>query len=478
MCETRRVSRRILDGMPTDEIVFTHADCVCNEVLALTNRHQAKVPEAKRPWQHLQVPPGYDIEVEPWTRTQMVNHYSGPKRARYQRAYESLEHDNVTRQDAKLKMFLKPEKYHVGEDVKHKPPRCIQYRSERYGLELGKYIHALEAEVYKITDKSDTPVFAKSRNSVQRAADLAAKAAMYADPVYVLLDQSGWDAHVNETLLTYEHKLYSTMLDSDHMRFLLSLQTKNVGATKNGTRYQTPFTRMSGDMNTALGNCVINHALLYGWATESGLDACYYIDGDDSVVVIDRSQLDRAIGAQPGKWFLKWGMESKIDWADQFEHCEFCQSRPVWDGVGWRMVRNPERFFIRSQWTTGPHHENFFPRLVASIAKCEMAMSVGIPIINPLANNMLAASGLDPNVKVWRGVDRYFKARWEAWSPDRAHLATREISEESRLSMEAAWGYSPALQIEMEQRQLKLSLTTVDDWTIYLKHFAADNFAG
>lgn len=461
--------------MPTDEIVFTHSDCVCNEILALTCRHQAEAPGAERSWKELAVPDQLLHRVEPWSRERVVQHYTGGKRARFDRARESLEREPLVMEDTRIRMFLKADKYHAGEDCRIKAPRCIQFRRERYGLELGRYIHPIEKDVYQAVDASGTSVFAKSRNSVQRAADLATKAGDFADPVFLLLDQSNWDAHVNKTLLEYEHQLYLRKCPSRLLQFLLRAQRTNVGATKNGTKFTTPGTRMSGDMNTALGNCVINYALLYTWALEAGIDARFYIDGDDSVVVFAAEDRRKAESLDPAAWFLRWGMESKVDWTTEFEQCEFCQCRPVWDGIGWRMVRNPERFMIRSQWTVNPHHPNFFPKLVASIAKCEMACSPGVPIVNSLAVEMLRASGLSPDVRVWKGIDAYHRAKLEAWHPDRAHLSVRAITQESRLSMERAWGIPPAQQVEWESRTLSLSHTTAEDWATYLKHFAGDN---
>jgi len=461
--------------MPTSEIVVTHSDCVCNEELALTCRHQARVPNAQRSWEELDVTEDSLTPIQPWTRKKVIDYYGGAKRKEFERAYDSLMADPLEHKDGQVRMFLKADKYHAGETFRVKAPRCIQFRTKRYGLELGKYVHPMEHDLYaNVLDGSGTPVYAKSRNSVQRASDLLEKSREFDNPVFLLLDQSNWDAHVNKALLKYEHSLYLRKCPSHELAKLLKYQLTNRGATKNGTRYQTAGTRMSGDMNTALGNCVINYALLHTWAREAGIKACFYVDGDDSVVVFDKQDVAKAAALDPATWFLGWGMESKVEWAFQLEHCEFCQCRPVWDGVGWRMVRNPERFMIRSQWTTLPHHENFFPRLVTSIGRCELASAIGVPIIQALALSMIEAGGAH---KTWRQLDAYKRARMEAWQPDRAHLAVRAVTEESRASMEVAWGITPAEQVAMEKSCLKLALTSQADWATYLLHFAGDNSA-
>lgn len=463
--------------MPVEEpcIVVTHSDCVCNEVLALTRRHQAAVPVADRSWTELLVPDDMVNTVEPWSRRRVVEHYGGAKRAEFERAYESILSDPLENRDGKVRMFLKADKYDCGETFGWKPPRCIQFRQKRYGLELGRFVHPIESDVYgTVQDFSGTSVFAKARNGVQRAQDLLDKSKEFADPVYLLLDQSNWDAHVNKTLLRYEHNLYMRKCNRRSFKRLLDMQLHNSGSTKNGTRYETPGTRMSGDMNTALGNCVINYGLMYTWSVEAGIRACFYIDGDDSVIVLDKADMPKVVKCDPKEWFLRWGMESKVEWASEFESCEFCQSRPVWDGLGWRMVRNPARFLSRSSWTVLPHAAVQIPKLVSSIARCELACGLGIPVVQPLALKMLEAGGF---LRTWRGLESYRKAQMEYWHPDRCHLAVREVTAESRASFEKAWGICPERQRELEEASLQLSGTTQEDWDMYLSHFAGDNVA-
>lgn len=478
LCLTRRYSRRILSGMPLIEpaIVVTHSDCVCNEVLALSCRHQAMVPTATRSVEHLSIPEDLLTEIKPWSHRKVVEYYGGTKRQEFERAYVDLQCDPLEAKDGRVRMFLKADKYECGDVFKVKAPRCIQFRSKRYGLELGRYIHPMEVDLYaEVVDCSGTQVFAKARNTVQRAQDLRVKSEEFSDPVYLLLDQSNWDAHVNKTLLSIEHFVYMEKCRDRKLNRLLGMQLFNKGSTKNGTRYETQGTRMSGDMNTAVGNCIINYVLLYNWARDAGIKACFYVDGDDSVLVFDSKDLARMEQLDPTEWFLQWGMESKVELEREFEKCEFCQSRPVWDGLGWRMVRNPARFLLRSEWTVMPHSEAFIPRLVSSIGRCELACGLGVPVIQALAWKMVQAGGI--RHRLWTGIDSWRKARMEAWLPDKAERAMRVVTDESRASFERAWGIGPVEQRRMEAATLTLSGTTPSDWELYLGHFAGDNVA-
>lgn len=458
----------------SDDIIVTHADCVCNEELALSCRHQAAVPVARRKWTELWCDPQMTDPVAPWTRRRLVEHYAGTKRKEFERAYESLKDDPFEAFDARIRMFLKADKYEGGSSWKAKAPRCIQFRSKRFGLEMGRYIHPIEKDIYDRTkDVSHTPVFAKGRNSTQRAADLKAKASHFANPVYLLLDQSNWDAHVNRTLLAFEHQLYRRKCSSRELSQLLQRQLVNRGATKNGTKYQTNGTRMSGDCNTALGNCVINYALLSTWAREAGITAAFYVDGDDSVLIYDRSQQDAVDALPVAGWFLQWGMESKVEQTQQWEHCEFCQCRPVWDGLGWRMVRNPQRVMVRSEWTVMPYPDAFIPKLIASVGRCEAACNLGIPVLQALAWKLVELGGT--HHKTWSKLDAFYKAKDEVWTPDKVERGLREISMESRISFEEAWGITVSEQLDMERAELRFSGLTQHDLDTYHARFAGDN---
>ena len=126
---------------------------------------------------------------------------------------------------------------------------------------------------------------------------------------------------------------------------LLKVQLANVGiAFLDGHRidYITDGCRMSGDMNTSLGNCLIMSALVLLYCRERGVRAKLANNGDDCLVFMDRRSLAQFRGGLH-QWFVDFGFNiTEEETAHVFERCEFCQSRPVWSGYEWVMVRNPQ----------------------------------------------------------------------------------------------------------------------------------------
>lgn len=463
-CQSTRQSFKLFDYTQEDlnnDIVWTHKNCVCNEKCALNYRHQAddSLPAGDcTPVGDWLVNRARLTLVEPLvkrSKAAVVNHYTSGKWREYLRAEESLLTEPLIKFDSKVRMFLKDDKYHIN---RFKPPRCIQYRSKRYGLCLAQYLQPIEQEVYQWMDRYNTPIIAKSRNLVQRATDLRTKWESFVDPVAILIDQANFDAHCSVGLLQQEHRLYESYYPGDkNLRRLLRWQLDSVGGTRNGTKFRTKGTRFSGDQNTGLGNSVLDVGMLSIVLKRSGIKGAIYVDGDDSVVITERND-SRLLNLS---FLEQCGMRAKVEHADEFEQIEFCQTRPVFDGVAWRMVRNPRRVLSRTPWVVKRSHLNVVGRYLKSLGLCELALSAGMPVTQSLALKLIA-----------RGSGKYMvtelhhQAMREYMQP--IHAKARQISEECRESYARAWNISIGEQLELEAGELvnptSLVETTYEEW--------------
>lgn len=469
--QTKRATYRLVAGVGSG-LIYTHADCSCNEVLALRNRHQVggpvvNVPVVRRLNSVLEQ---FDMpSCQRKTRREVCDHYDGTKKKELEEAMETLGGQPLEIKDGNVRMFLKDDKYPCVDGFSDlKAPRCIQYRTRRFVLELARYLQPVEKAVYEWVNGQGQRVIAKARNSHQRAADLLESASGYPEPAYVLLDHSKFDAHVGCELLAVEHGVYNQCYGSKYLARMLSWQMRNRGITKNGTKYLTVGTRMSGDVNTGLGNSILNVAMLTDWHEQAGVKASVYVDGDDSVVVCAGHDVNRLLSHGGGieAWFKQYGMETKWSMTREWEDVEFCQCKPVFDGFAWRMIRNPERMMNRIAWTTKNRDVNMYPRLVKSIGLCELACNEGMPIGQALAVSLINAG----EGKFWKGVDNYYRAKQEAYGPLRA--AEREVRSVTRESYFRAWGVTPQQQITLE-KQFKVCINhcTQQDWADYWAQF-------
>lgn len=271
------------------------------------------------------------------------------KKNTYKNAVKSLSTIPVRMKDAFLSTFIKMEK--ILFSVKPDPaPRVIQPRHPRYNVEVGRFLKPLEHQIYEaVGHLFGGPTIMKGYNSLQQGEILSEKWRKFRRPVAIGLDASRFDQHCSIDALKWEHGVYcSCFHDKDErsiLKELLCWQLKNRGfcRTPDGTiKYTTEGCRMSGDMNTALGNCLLMCGMVFCMMLQLGIVDYELLDnGDDCVLIIEEGNLQAVMNLIPG-FFLRLGYTMKVaDPVYDLEKIEFCQTRPVHIGGGkYILVRN------------------------------------------------------------------------------------------------------------------------------------------
>jgi len=97
---------------------------------------------------------------------------------------------------------------------------------------------------------------------------------------------------------------------------------------------------MSGDMNTALGNCMLMCCLIMSYLNLKNIDYDFINNGDDAVLFMEKKH-ERLLDDLP-EWFLNMGFTMVVEPpAYELEAVEFCQMRPIHlGGDDYTMVRN------------------------------------------------------------------------------------------------------------------------------------------
>lgn len=439
--------------------IFTHKSCVCNEIIALSQRHQ--VDDGSRYNTGVQLVKYLRPlvkQVDPVTEDYIVSRANSTKRRLLLQAQETLKYEPLKPSDGDIKMFLKDDKYQAtnsvagflghgeyGVEEEFSAPRCIQYRNKRYCLRLATYLHPIEEHCYQYKDHFDTFVFAKGRNLKQRGEDLWAKWNSFSRPIALLLDHSKFDAHCSTELLNVESKFYRLCNDADELKWLLSQQLVNKGRTKNNTRYTTKATRMSGDQNTGLGNSVINYAMLSAFVDHYKLNASIYVDGDDSVIVMEDEQRETQLS-----FFEQFGMKTKGGSTTTFSQVEFCQSKPVMLESGYVMIRNPYRMITRTPWTVKTLPKRRVNEYLASIGRCEMALGMGAPIGQYIGHKLSLLS------KRHVVTHLEYVAKQQNYRPSRAYL--KPPNRDARQSYFEAWGITIEQQLAIEASDIMFNV--------------------
>lgn len=442
--------------MPGAWEVHIHNNCQHNEHIALQNRVCQQTP----PFQPMIYPVARKaaralarhIGRTPKLEGEWIESYSGRKKTIYKNAQAIYNLDGVQYKHQILKSFVKLEK--ISDPTRD--PRIIQARHPVYNYALANYLKPIEHKFYKIKGNKKlakwlpgTQLVAKCQTLEQRAKMISLKMSKFQNPVCYSIDCSRFDAHVTKEQLALEHLVYKLCNPARELQSLLDKQYKNVGYTKNGLKYCCPAGRCSGDVNTAMGNCVIMLIMLMTALRVLRIDPKTvetYVDGDDTLIITDESN-EHQLGAIV-QIIQLFGHEVKLEnRSTNVEGIVHCQAQPIEVAPGqWRMVQNPWRHL--SRYLTSVRHLNGKEKTVRQylyqLGTCSMACHSGVPIFHVLAERLLQV-----------GRPGRFTMSGTAWQAARQLNAGTPILPSvslcARQSFERAFGISIDTQLAYEQ---------------------------
>lgn len=455
--------------LPTIEGVYkptVHYDCVHNQVQSIRNRVCGVVPKptslgkemlrkaVKQITTYLQPTIPDDIY-------DLSRRHVGSKAERYKRAADMVTIAGVSKVDASIKMFIKAERFNPL--AKTNPdPRSIQFRGARFSVCLAMYLRPIEEQIYQFSRASDgvphTRNVAKGLNAVDRATLLVEKAKPFRRPVFLTLDAQRFDKHIAQDHLKAEHSVYLASNPDPMFRRLLSWQLVNKCFTTLGVRYTTKGRRMSGDMNTAIGNIVIMLLMVMAvmrfmlqilkWDV---LD-----DGDDFVLIVEEDDVDHLMAELPGR-FLEFGMEMKMDSPARGIHeVEFCQSKIIEFAMGkYKFVRDFRTVISRA--TSGVRNwdnQSYRSRTIHAIGTCELVLGLGVPVLQSYALCLLRNSrgDKDPVRHAPDGIRaRAMRDAALIGIKDLTNVGPQPIQPCARDSFFLAFGLSPVEQVRLEK---------------------------
>lgn len=370
--------------------------------------------------------------------------YSGRKHGVYQRAYESLLIRGIKRTDAYVSTFVKAEK--INFSAKGDPaPRVIQPRTPRYNLEVGRYLKLFEKELCSgFSREFGYCVVLKGKNADGTAEALFDSWQQFQDPIAIGLDASRFDQHVSRQALEFEHSVYNDVFRSKELRSLLKWQLENRGFGRVGdtlVEYKVDGCRMSGDINTGMGNCLIMSSLVLNYFEEVGLVARLANNGDDCVVILERKDLHKMRGIDA--YFTDFGFKlTREPVVDVFERIEFCQAQPVWVGDAYRMVRNPWTAMSKDCVSLlGWADINEFNAWRDAIGGCGVSLTQGVPVWESFYRHVILTGQLQG------GVERIYDSGLGYMSRG---VCKARVTDRGRASFWRAFGITPDLQIAME----------------------------
>lgn len=381
---------------------------------------------------------------------QFVDCYQGRKRTVYEKASQSLSDIPLDRRDAHLKTFIKAEKFCT--TLKPDPaPRVIQPRNPRYNVALGRYLKKFEHHAYRALDKIwGGPTVMKGYSVEEVGQHIAEAWGQFQRPVAIGFDMSRFDQHVSVPALRFEHQCYLGAFKHDReLQQLLNWQISNVGlgfASDGLIRYKKSGCRMSGDMNTALGNCLL--ACLITKHIFKGMSARLINNGDDCVLICDMQNLELVRSRLTSEW-LKFGFDCIAEEpVTIMEEIRFCQMAPVYDGETWVMVRDPKVSMSKDAYSLVHwDSEKVCKQWLKAVGQCGERITGGIPIVQEyyMAYQRAAADVKEnKNIKEQSAAGVYMMA-------EKSKRVYKPPTQEARYSFYLAFGILPDFQEAAEE---------------------------
>jgi len=352
-----------------------------------------------------------------------------------------------------LRAFLKAEKIAPPKDAK---PRMIFPRSPRFNLLLASWLKPFEHWLWgyltarRLFGGSNTRVVGKGLSPRRRANLILKKFRAFKDCVVFEVDGKAFEAHVTENHLSQEHSIYKAAYPGHAgLADVLSHQVFS-GVTQNGVKFSRRGGRASGDFNTGMGNTLIMLAVCVGVLQRYGVKFDILVDGDNALVFFERVGVSTVIDNFYQDVLEASGFEMTLEEPVSYvEGIRFGRSAPVFLGEsrGWTMVRDPRSVlsgaYASHRWLREPV---FGRRWVNGVARCELSLALGVPVLQAAALSVLSQTETRRAVPVDALSDYFAIGAWLAGAEEAVI-----ISADARLSFERAFGLSPEEQVLWER---------------------------
>lgn len=454
-----------------------HQDCWHNQLRAVVGRVIGKVVKPSGPGiARLKVTASRFSSKIPFCPAQdiyaMPERYSGGKRQRYLEAVDKYLRYGLKLSDAFCSMFVKSDRFDAHEKV-NPDPRAIQFRGAKYCVALAQFLQPIEHHVYTMSGFScgvpETRNIAKGLNSVERAELLHRKMSAFTNPRVISLDASRFDKHVSAALLKIEHSVYTAVNPHFLFRRLLSMQINNKVYSRTGLKYLTEGRRMSGDMNTALGNCLLMLIMLFTYASAHLQKWDSLDDGDDCLLIIEEEDLDSVLSTITQD-FLDYGMELKVEHiASSIFEVIFCKSGVVeYSPARFKFVRDYRAVISKS--LCGIRHwqdPNYRIKVLRAIGSCELVLNLGVPVLQSFALCLIRNVGRSKDFDLASdGLRSRVSRELRGLGTTLSEVQPRAITEVARSSFAIAFDCSPADQRYLERyfEQLVFDVKSLSHW--------------
>lgn len=241
-------------------------------------------------------------------------------------------------------------------------------------------------------------------------------------------------------MLCVEHHFETSMCTDRFLGWLLSHQIRNECSTQLGGKYVVVGSRMSGDVNTSLGNGILNYLFLRCVSSDAGVVVRCAVDGDDSVTVVERVDHEKFVEALSRA--SDYGFEVVSVIREPGPLVQFCSGHVIRTDQGPRYIRVPRRVLFRTTWCVQKLTRTVAYRRLRATGYCEALCNDNVPVLGAFAAMLCRVAGEGP-------VDCDNRLKYRI-SVERAVQRHNKVSHDSRVDFAEITGLSIDLQIALE----------------------------
>jgi len=334
--------------------------------------------------------------------------------------------------------FIKREWYDVD-----KMPRIINSRSDMYKTVVGPAISSIEEVVFKLPYFIKHVPESERCDYIMRTLDLNAK-------YFISTDYRSFESTISADIMNMcEMQLYGYMLqDFPEVMDMIALQQLPNTSFYKGVRIEASAIRMSGEMNTSLGNGFTNLMLMMFMLSKAGCDPLANVfgifEGDDGLT---------AVNVKPDvNIATRLGFRLDLSMHDELSMASFCGK--VFDVSSKVVIADPVYYMFTSGWTFKNVNSSEKIRRKLQYVKglSYMYQFAGSPVVPNVGEWLVRTSGYNGS-DVLDFIDKCFTDVYEKDLLKRSASTPylkRGVSDESRGVCYKKFGLHPQLQLYIE----------------------------
>lgn len=378
-----------------------------------------------------------DVSFETWVDG--INHPETRKNE-LRNLWKSLNGQIDQKRHAVVKMFMKDESY-----AEFKHGRAINSRHDAYKCATGPIFHAIEKKLFDLkwfikyvpVEKRPSVIFERlyREGAKYYASDFTSFESLFTADI-----MNACEVHLYRYMT---RNLSEAELFMEHVGWKVN---QNVIQNKNFS-VKVGATRMSGEMDTSLGNGFSNLMMWLFLAAENGAEIDGFVEGDDGIFRVE--------GAAPTtEQFASLGMVIKVEEHSQLNTASFCGN--VFDVKIGTQITEPRYAAVNTLWIPGKYSRAKKTVQLALLRSKALSLHHQYPrhpILSALSHRLLYLTrsiSLDPVLR---------QGYMDSWMRDQlinaikfdTDLKTKtDIPIENRLLVEELYNVTIAEQLEIE----------------------------